>query len=518
MMKKTIAAHLPSWPIRRLPAPSPLAGEGWGGGGGRAWRGGQIETSWLSLGVSWIALRWRRAASRPPTPSLPREGGGGNSRAWGVSCALAVVLWLAAAPAGAVSVERVVSAGGIEAWLVAEDTIPILSMRLAFRGGARRDPIGKAGLANLVSGLLDEGAGELGALAFQKRLDDLAVRYSANASRDGFSVTLTTLSEHRDEAFGLLALALTEPRFDTDAVERIRQQILTSLANQAKDPNRVARRLWAAAAFPDHPYGRPTQGTPDEVAALSADDLRRFVTDSFAKDVLVIGVAGDITAGELGPLLDRTFGRLPDTAKAVSVPDIAPSAPGALIVERMPVPQSVVAFGHEGLPRDHPDYYTAYVINHVLGGGFSSRLTTEVREKRGLAYGIYSYLLPLDHAAVFAGGVATANARVSETIEVVRAELTRMRDHAVSEDELADSKTYLTGSFPLRLDSNGEIASFLVAMQLAKLGIDYLDRRNGFIEAVTIEDARRVARELFAPERLSIVVVGDPENLEPTAQ
>ncbi|RMD63609.1 MAG: insulinase family protein [Alphaproteobacteria bacterium] len=430
----------------------------------------------------------------------------------------ALVLLAMAGPARAVEVQRVVSPGGIEAWLVEDHTNPILSLDLAFRGGAALDPAGKEGLANMVSGLIDEGAGPLDSQAFQGRLQELSIRLSFNASLDTFGGTLQTLSETRDEAFRLLRLALTEPRFDAEPVTRIRSQILAGLAQEAEDPRSIARRTLSKVLFPDHPYGRPVSGTQLSVPRITVEDLRTFVKERFARDTLVIGVVGDITAQELARLLDETFLALPATAASAAVPSAAVAGDGAVVVVEKDVPQSVVAFGHEGIRRDDPDYYAAYVVNYILGGGgFASRLYKEVREKRGLAYSVYSYLNPLDHAALVVGGVATQNGRVAQSLEIIRREWGRMGETGPSAQELDDAKTYLTGSFPLRFSSSGRIAGMLVGMQLENLGIDYLDRRNAFIEAVTLDQARRVARRLYDPDRLAVVVVGHPTGVTPTA-
>jgi zinc protease len=328
---------------------------------------------------------------------------------------------------------------------------------------------------------------------------------------------LRTLTENRDTAFELLRLALTEPRFDAEPVERIRGQILAGLARQSEDPDSIVGRAMRKVFFPDHPYGRPSEGTPETVAGLSAEDFRHFVAERFARDVLVVGVVGDISPDELAPLLDATFLSLPAEAAPAAVPDTVPAADGGVVVIEKDVPQSVVSFGHGGIKRDDPDYYTAYVVNHILGGGgFTSRLYGEIREKRGLAYSVYSYLNPLDHAAMVVGGVATQNGRVRESIALIREEWRRMSAAGPSAEELGDAKTYLTGSFPLRFTSSGRISGMLVGMQLEHLGIDYLDRRNGLIEAVTPDDARRVARRLYNPERLTFVVVGRPDGVAAT--
>jgi zinc protease len=415
---------------------------------------------------------------------------------------------------GASKVERVVSPGGIEAYLINEPSIPFLSLGLHFKGGSALDPAGKEGLAYMVSGLLDEGAGDLDSRAFRTELEDRAIRLSFDAARDSFTGQLKTLTEHRERAFEMLRLALVEPRFDLEPVERIRNQIQADLRRRSEDPDYLVSLTWFETALPGHPYGRPERGTLESLATITNDDLRRFVRERFAKDNLIVGVAGDVTAEELGPLLDLAFGDLPDASAPVEVAEAEPVDGGTVIVRRS-VPQSRVLFGQDGLARADPDFYAAYVANHLLGGGgFTSRLTEEVREKRGLAYSVYSYLYPLDHAPLWFGGVGTANAAVDESIRLVRKEIARMAAGDIDAAELADAKTYLTGSFPLRLTSNDQIAGLLVSMQVDGLGIDYLEKRNGYIEAVTLEDVRRVAKRLYHPERLLVVVVGDPDGLE----
>jgi zinc protease len=250
------------------------------------------------------------------------------------------------------------------------------------------------------------------------------------------------------------------------------------------------------------------------LARVEIADLRALVHDRFARDQMLIGVVGDVTPDALKTLLDQTFGELPPHAAPGTVAEVTPSPKKALLLAKLPIPQSVVVFGEAGIKRDDPDWYAAYVVNHILGGGgFGSRLTSEVREKRGLAYSVYSTLAPLRRAGIILGGVATQNSRLAQSIDIIRAEWRRLRDAGPTAAELQDAKTYLTGSFPLSLDSTGSIAATLVAIQRDDLGIDYLDRRNALIAAVTLDDARRVARRLFDPDKLSVVVVGAPEGL-----
>jgi zinc protease len=424
-------------------------------------------------------------------------------------------LCFVAAPASAVTVQSVTSPGGITAWLVEDHSLPVVTFDVSFRGGSALDPAEKAGLATLTTDLLDEGAGDLDSPAFQGRLEDLAASLQFGASEDAIGVSLRAITANLGASLDLLRLSLTAPRFDEAAVARVRGQLLDQLAREVREPHYIAGRLWWRNAFGDHPYARPTQGTAESVARISTDDMRALVHGRFARDVMLIGVVGDVTPAALRDLLDNTFMGLPLHAAAATVPDVQASDKGTLLLAKLPIPQSVVTFGQPGIKRDDPDWYAAYIVNHILGGGgFSSRLTSEVREKRGLAYSVYSGLQPMQHSGVILGGVATQNSRVAQSIDIIRAEWRRMRDDGPTAQELQDAKTYLTGSFPLNLDSTGRIAATLVAVQRDGLGIDYLDRRDALINAVTLEDARRVARRLLDPDKLSFVVVGSPEKLD----
>ncbi len=431
--------------------------------------------------------------------------------------AVTALLLAAALPAAAIEVVGVVSPGGIEAWLVEEHTNPIITMRIAFKIGAAADPAGKEGLANMVSSLLDEGAGEFDSQTFQRRLEDLSITLRFDVGLDTFNGRLKTLTENRDQAFKLLGLALTKPRFDAEPVSRIRSQILAQLRRLSQDPGTLANRKLMEILFPKHPYGRPPEGTLASIGGVTADDIKEFVGRRLAVDNLVIGVVGDIMPAQLAPLLDATFSGLPAEAETPTVPEIQVRAKSQTMVVDIAVPQSAIVFGHQGIKRDHPDFYAAYVMNYVLGGGSqSSRLYQEVREKRGLAYSVYSQLYPLDHSALIIGGAGTANARVGETLKVLRREWRRLAEAGVTSEELTDAKTYLTGSFPLRFTSSGRIASFLVGVQLDDLGIDYLDKRNGYIEAVTLPQVNRLARRLLDAAALSVVVAGEPQGIGET--
>ncbi len=451
------------------------------------------------------------------TAAARRNAGLPVLAAWSLALLIALTGLLAASQARAVEVQRVVSPGGIEAWLVEDHTNPIIALELAFRGGAALDPEDKAGLATMVAGTIDEGAGPLDSQAFQGELDNLSISLRFEAGQDSLSGSLETLTENRDRAFELLRLALTEPRFDAEPVERIRSQIIARLSRQSEDPDYIAGRMLRRLMYGEHPYARPSGGTEESIARITADDLRGFVQQRFGRDRLYVGVVGDITPDELAQALDATFGSLPAEAAPFTVPEATVENGGETVVIAKPIPQSVVALGQEGIRRDDPDYYAAYVVNYILGGGgFASRLVEEVREKRGLAYSVYSYLAPFDHGSMIYAGTATQNARVGESLDLIRQEWRRMAEEGPSGEELEDAKRYLTGSFPLRFSSSDNIAGMLVGMQMEDLGIDYLERRNDYVEAVTLDDAKRVAKQIYRPDALTVVVVGAPEGVTPT--
>ena len=424
---------------------------------------------------------------------------------------------IAAGPSLAINVERVKTTGSIEAWLVQDHSNPIITMRFAFRGGAALDPRGKAGLANLVASTIDEGAGDLDSQSFQKTLEDKAIRIGFDAGLDNFGGRLQTLVRDQDKAFDLLRLALTAPRFDTEPVERVRSQILVGLKQEEESPHSIAGKAMREVLYGDHPYSRSIDGTPDSVTAITADDLRAFVTQRLTRDTLVIGVVGDITPSKLAEFLDATFGTLPSKGTEWRLPKIRANTDGRAIVINKDVPQSAILFADQGLLRNDPDFYAAYVMNHILGGGgFTSRLYGEVREKRGLAYSVSSSLNPRRASSTTVGGAGTANARVHETLDVVKSEWRRMAENGVTDNELEDAKTYLTGAYPLQFTGSTRIARMLAGIQLAELGIDYVKNRNVFINAVTRDDIARVAKKLLDANRLVTVVVGRPEGLPAT--
>ncbi len=428
-----------------------------------------------------------------------------------------LALPLLAAPALATTIERVVSPGGIEAWLVHEPAVPMIAIDFAFVGGAAQDAPGKGGTASLVASLLDEGAGDLDAKTFHARLERKAIELGFQAERDTLRGTLRTLTENKDEAFEYLRLAVTQPRFDQSDVEVIRAQMLSMLRRATTSPTDIANLRWWQVAFADHPYGRPVNGTLESVPTVTIADLKDYTHRVLARENLKVAVVGDIDAETVKVMLDRVFGGLPAQPELKPVANVSPQGLGRRIVVKVDVPQAVVAFGGPGIARKDPDFMAAYIVNHILGGGaFSSRLYQEVREKRGLAYSVYDSLVWLNHSALFLGGTATRADRAGETLDVIDKEIHRLANEGPTADELAKAKAYLNGSFVLNLDTSSKIAALLVQLQLDGLGIDYFTRRPEMINGVTLEDARRVAKRMLDSGML-VTVAGRPEGIASTS-
>lgn len=415
-----------------------------------------------------------------------------------------------------VRIQQVTSPGGIRAWLVEDHNIPFAAMSIRFMGGTSLDDPARPGAVNLMTALIEEGAGPMDAQGFAKARDSLAADFQFNADLDGVSVAARFLTENRDQALDLLHQALTAPRFDPDAIERVRGQVLSVLRANAKDPDTIAGEALMARAFGDHPYGRDGNGTEDSVNSLTRDDILAAWKGALARDRIFVAVAGDVTAAALGPMLDRLLGDLPATG-APQPGRVEINAKGGLRQVSFPGPQSAIHFYQGGIRFEDPDYFAAAVLNEILGGDrFNSRLMTELREKRGLTYGVGTAISAWEHGEMLSGSLSVANENAATAIQVIRDQWADVAAHGVGTAELEAAKTYMTGSYPLRFDGNARIAGALVGMQILGLPVDYPATRNARIEAVTAEDVKRVAARLLRPDQLFFVVVGDATGLTAT--
>lgn len=414
----------------------------------------------------------------------------------------------------AARVQKVRSAGGIEAWLIEDYAIPLVALNFGWKGGAAQDPIGKPGTATLLAGLLDEGAGDLDSSAFAEALDEKAIELSFSADRDALQGRLKTLSKHSDRAFELLGMAVARARLDLDAIERVRGQLAASLRHELNEPDQAAARLFRDLSYPNHPYGQPVKGDLKVLPTLGRDDLVLLRSRLLARDNLKVAAVGAIDAQDLARQLDRVFGALPERADLTPVATVPFSGVGTHHVTRLDVPQSTIRFGRQGILRGDPDYDATTVVNHCLGGGaFTARLYKEVREKRGLCYSVYSQNAELDHAAMFVGATSTRNERAQEAIDVIREEIVKLATSGIGEEELDKAKKYLVGSYALRFDTSRKISSQLCSLQLDGYGVERLDERNKKIAAVTTADATRVAARLLGDGELLIAIAGQPVGL-----
>lgn len=420
---------------------------------------------------------------------------------------------LAAAPTfAATKIQHLVTPGGIEAWFVQDATVPLVAMEYAFSGGAAQDPADKAGVGYMVASLLDEGAADLDSKTFHERIDRRAIELGFSIERDRLRGSLRMLKNNSEEAFGLLRLALTAPRFDTNDVERIRSQIMSGLRGNTTNPNALAGRKFVELAFGDHPYGRQTHGTLESIPTIKTSDLRDYVRRVLARDHLKIAVVGDIEPAALAKLLDETFGGLPAKGDLTPVADVIAAKPPQRAFVPLDVPQTTVMFGGPGIKRHDPDFMAAYIDNHILGGGsLSSRLYHEVREKRGLAYSISESLLWMDHSDLFAGTTGTRADRAGESVDAINKEIQRFADNGPTQKELDEAKSYLKGSQMLALDTSSKLASGLLQYQIDNLPIDYIEKRNALVDAVTLDQARQVAKRLWGQGLLTVIVGRAPQ-------
>lgn len=435
--------------------------------------------------------------------------------------ALLVAITLFAAPAFAVTVREVKSPGGITAYLAEDHTTPIIAITFGFKGGSAIDPDAKLGLSGMAASLLDEGAGPFDSFAFQTELADRAITLRFNADSDHVTGHVVTTTPNASRAFELLRLALTQPRFDAEPVERVRRQILVGIQSRLENPGRLAGQRLMEELFGKHPYAREDEGSPETIKGISPEDLRAWVKSRFARDRLLVGASGDITAAQLAKTLDQLFGSLPATTGLdARVPPAPIVGKGGVIRIDKNLPQSMIYIGQKGLVRKDPDWYVSQVVDYTFGGGsFASRLMDEVREKRGLAYSVGTGMAPYDAGAAMIASVGTRSDQAEASLQVIRDEWRKMRDGGPTQEELNDAKQYLTGAWPLRFTSTGSIADILLAVQRDDLGLDYIDKRNSLIAAVTLDQAKAFAQKFYEPDNLVVVIVGpDPAKSKPAAK
>lgn len=434
------------------------------------------------------------------------------------SCLIALVLLcFSIRPAAAekvLDVQKLSTPGGIEVWLVQDKTVPVISMSFSFDGGLAHDPENMPGVGRLVSILLDEGADKLDSQQFQAQLSDNAIQMGFTAGRDAFYGRLKTLKANRTLAFDLLRMALNSPRFDKDAIERMRDANAAQIREDLNEPSWLVARNYNGMVFEGHPYSAPGLGNLDSMARITRADLLKFVQAQFARDVLKVAVAGDISAEEVAKAVDSVFGALPAQAEKKESHEALLQYTGKTILLPLDTPQTYISAGSAGLYRKDPDWHAATVMNYILGGGsFDSRLMSEIREKRGLTYGVYSNLSSMKYSALLQANMSASNDKVADALKLLKLEWAKLAKSGPTEQEVDDAKSYLTGSLLLELTSTDDISDVLNSLQRDGLDFNYINARNAEIEAVTRDDVKRVAERLLKPEDLTIVLVGRPADV-----
>jgi zinc protease len=413
-----------------------------------------------------------------------------------------------------VNVQEIKSSKGLTAWMVESHEIPVVSVAIAFKNaGNAANPKGLAGLVHLLTSTLDEGAGPWDSQGFKKFLLEKNIELSISATHDHFQLNFRTIKKNVGDAFRALNIILKEPRFDDASLARVKNQILTSLEQSLHNVNFIANQKLNSLIFGDHPYGRTAQQTLKEFPGITAAQMRQFIKDRLTRDQIVISAVGDITPNELKDYLDKTFGDFPEKAAPTDLKEATLLNLGATVVETLDVPQSLVYFVQPGITRDDPDFYAAVVMMKIMGDGdYESRLWNEVREKRGLTYGIQADIHCSKYSSILIGGTATKNNSVQEVVILIR-NVWQSMDEGATQAELDFVKKRMIGSFGLNFSSTYRIAKALLTYQIDNLGVDHINKRNEIISSLTLDHINKVARRLLSPERLTFVIVGKPENL-----
>jgi len=418
-------------------------------------------------------------------------------------------------------IKEITGKEGDKIWFIEDHSIPVIQVKIAFKNsGSSYDSPQKSGIAYVLAQMLDEGAGNLSDIQFKKRLEEMAIEMDFDVDKDNFYASIKTLSENRKNAFEMLGMALTVPQFGSEAAQRVSGQLITSLTQKMEDPYYLSGIKWDELYFGSHPYSQPMMGKPETVSDIRRKDIVDFMRMKFVRSNMVVSVVGDISEKELDKLAYEYLYVLPKTPPNIDTPflhnmiqEFIPPENAKTISLHSPNPQSVAAFGLPWLPYKHPDFYASHIINYVLGGGeFESRLMKEIREKEGLAYSVYTYPQNYDHASVLSGAVGTRKAKIKDSLDIIRKEIKKIHEHGITQEELESAKSYLTGSFAIKLDSNKKLMDFLTFVQLNDLGIDFFEKRNNYIEKITLNDVNRVASQLLDDSKLFTVVIGENEK------
>jgi zinc protease len=417
-------------------------------------------------------------------------------------------------PSFALEVKRSVLDNGLTLLIVERHNLPIVKVSLGINAGSLHEPEEKAGLASLAAGLLTEGTANRSAQEISEEIEFVGGSVGAGGGDDYVKASLSILKKDIDLGFDLLSDILLNPVFPEDEIEKKKERIKGGLKSREDDPGFVASRDFKKAVFGSHPYGRLVSGTEETLDRIKRDDLVEFHANYYVPNNAIMAVVGDVTAAEVEKLIKRYFSQW--HAKKIpplSLPAVREAEGRKTITVDKDLSQANIILGHIGVRRDDPDYYSVSVMNYILGGGgFASRLMKNIRDDKGLAYSIQSSFMPNRYGGRFQVVLQTKNESANIAIEEVLKEINKIRTTSVSESELADAQSFLTGSFPMRIENSSRIAGFLVAVEVFGLGTDYIDDYPSYINGVTREDVLRVAEKYLDPENYILVVVADQEK------
>ena len=399
---------------------------------------------------------------------------------------------------------------GIKFWLVEDKSLPLISLSFLFKGGSSLDPGGKEGVTNLMTSLLDEGSDNFSASEFKLAMRENGVKISYSASKEKINGTFQVVKSQIQEGFWLLHESLNKPLFQLDKINEVKSQIEASIKIDQSNISTIASDKFNDFFFINNKLGKTVKGNLDSLSKIKRLDILKSFEKSITKNNLVIGIAGDINSELAKKYIDYVFGNLPinNSIKPIStLPDLR----NGVEIFEIDTPQTTVVFGQRGLSRNNKDYFSARIANYILGGGgFQSRLYKEIRERNGLVYSIYSYLLPFERTGIIIGGFQTRNENVKNTIQKVRDEWINIRVNGISKKELANAKTYFKGSFSRNLTSTVSIANLLMIVQYYDLGEDYFANRDLIIDNVKLNHVNKLVKNLFDNDKLFFMVVGKP--------
>lgn len=416
----------------------------------------------------------------------------------------------------ALEVKKKTLENGLVLMVVERHNLPVVKVSIGIDAGNLHEPAEKAGLANLTASLLTEGTKNRTAQEISEEIEFVGGDVGASGGDDYISASLSILKKDVDLGFELLADIILNPVFPEDEFEKKRERIKAGLKAQEEDPGFVASKNFQKALFGDHPYGRLVTGTAETLDRIRRNDLRDFHAQYYVPNNAVMAVVGDISSDEVEKLIEKHFvsWMKKDLNKNVLPPLDTAKEKKTITVDK-DLTQATVILGHVGVSRSDPDYYKLSVMNYILGsGGFASRLMQNIREDRGLVYSIYSHFSADKYGGSFQVVLQTKNESANEAIEEVLKEIRRIRTAPVSDAELSDAQSFLTGSFPMRIETSSRIAGFLVAVEYYGLGVDYIDNYPGFINNITKADVLEAAKKYLDPENFILVVVADQEKTE----